>query len=209
MTRDELLDRIAQRLAGASSDRPLRVAVNGPVAVGKSMFTGDLCDRVRALGRPVVNTSFDRFRLADDANAPEEIGERLYSHVLDFELFRDRFLLPLGPDGDRRYLQDATEEQTAPRNAIGIADGVLLFHPVLNEHWDLRIYLDCSPTCAIERAAIRNERYPQIPDAEAARENYRTRFLPFLALYEKRVSPRSKADILVNYEDFDAPRILT
>lgn len=190
MTRDDLLDTLAQRIAAAPEDRPYRVAVNGPVAVGKSMFNGDLSDRVRAHGRTVLNASIDQFRLPGGGDLPEDIGERLYSHVLDFARFRDELLLP-----DRA-------------GAIVLADGVLLFHPELDPHWDLRIYLHCSESCAIERAAKRNEKYPAFPDAEAARENYRKRFLPFLALYEDRVDPRARADIVVDYEDYESPRIV-
>ncbi len=225
VTRDELLDSLAARLVGAPTERPYRVAVNGPVAVGKSLFTGDLCDRIAGLGRAVRTVSVDGFRRsARERVVGESIAVHLYERVLDLELLRDRVLVPLGPrgsvapGGDPRYLPGNVDRATGkalpdetlgcPRDAIFVVDGVLLFKPVVVGHWDCRVYLDAPLDVTRERAVARNATYPAFPDDDAVRAHYESNFVPLLEHYEAEVRPRERADVLIDYADLERPRLV-
>ncbi len=218
VTRDDLINFLATRLVEAPRDRPFRVAINGPVAVGKSHFTGDLCTCIEALGRTTRTVSVDAF-LQPRSKPTQPQHVYLYEKVLDLELLRDRVLVPLGPGGECSFVRGtidresgqefSVESERCPRDAIFIVDGVLLLRPIVCAYWDCRIYLDAPLDVAMERAVERDLKFRQFPDDEAVRANYRARFAPLHRHYERLSDPTRNADILIDYSDLHMPRILS
>jgi uridine kinase len=62
-SRGELLDRVLAVIQTVTVTHPLRVAVDGPPAAGKTTLADDLGDALRAQGRYVIRASIESFLL--------------------------------------------------------------------------------------------------------------------------------------------------
>ena len=75
VSRGEMLDTLARHVAAQHRPHPLRVAIDGVDAAGKTTLADELAEPVRALGRPVIRASVDdfhnpravRYRMGDDS----------------------------------------------------------------------------------------------------------------------------------------------
>lgn len=56
-TRGDLLDRLAGAIESVTAAHPLRVAVDGPPAAGKTTLADELALLLRGRGREVIRTS--------------------------------------------------------------------------------------------------------------------------------------------------------
>ena len=104
-TRGELLDRLAGAIESVTASHPLRVAVDGPPAAGKTTLADELAVLVRTRGREVIRASTESFHLprAQRYRRGEFSPEANYHDSFDYDTLRRVLLDPLGPDGDRRY----------------------------------------------------------------------------------------------------------
>src|SRR5262245_8885700 len=77
LTRDEMLDQLANRLMALQVQHPVRVAVDGVDASGKTTLADELATLLIKRGRPVIRASVDGFhqsraeRHRQGANSPE------------------------------------------------------------------------------------------------------------------------------------------
>jgi uridine kinase len=62
-TRGELLGRLAGAIESVTTSRPLRVAVDGPPAAGKTTLADELALLLRTRGREVIRASTESFHL--------------------------------------------------------------------------------------------------------------------------------------------------
>lgn len=105
MHRQRMLDQLAERIAALPCAHPIRVAVDGIDAAGKTTLADELAHSITSWGRPVIRASIDGFhrprvaRYRRGADSPEGY----YLDSFDYPLLRDLLLLPLGPAGSRRY----------------------------------------------------------------------------------------------------------
>ena len=160
-------NRLATMIASVRTDHPVRVAVDGIDAAGKTTLANALVKPLSRLGREVIRASIDGFhhpkRLRHMRGKDSPAG--YYYDSFDYEAVILRLLKPLGPAGDRLYrtsVFDHTTDteltsytMTASENAILIFDGVFLLRPELNRYWNLRIFVNVSIEVARERAVSR------------------------------------------------------
>ncbi|HEY1179078.1 MAG TPA: uridylate kinase [Phytomonospora sp.] len=216
-TRDACLTRLAADLLARRPAHPLRVAVDGPDAAGKTTLADDLAGLIAAQ-RPVVRLSVDRF------HRPEAVRRRrgslsaegYYRDSFDHDLIADGVLTPLGPGGDRRYLPAAYDHRAdapvaaalerAPVDAVVLFDGVFLLRPELRAHWDVSIYLHVAERETLARALVRD--LALFGSAEVVEERYRRRYLPGQRLYRDEAHPVEHADIVLDMTDPGAPVVL-
>jgi hypothetical protein len=105
VTRARVLDELAASVASISLGRPVRVAIDGRTASGKTTLADELAALLTARGRPVIRTSIDGFhrpkaeRYARGRTSPEGY----YYDSRDLDAVTRLLLAPLGPGGDRRY----------------------------------------------------------------------------------------------------------
>jgi len=59
--RDDLLGRLSEAVGSAATTHPLRVAVDGPPAAGKTMLADELAVVLRAQGREVIRATIEGF----------------------------------------------------------------------------------------------------------------------------------------------------
>jgi uridine kinase len=211
-TRADLLDALTATIVGSSRPHPLRVAIDGPDAAGKTTLADELAGRVGA-HRPVVRAGVDGFhrpraeRLRQGDASPQGYLEDSF----DLGAVVDGVLAPLGPGGDRRYRSGVFDHRTdaprpapvavAPRDAVLLFDGVFLLRPPLLGHWDLAVYLHIDEAEVLRRARTRDS---ALFGADLLRR-YESRYLPGQRLYRERHDPVGAADVVVDHTDPQHP----
>ncbi|HZX04970.1 uridine kinase [Kribbella sp.] len=215
-SRAEVLGELAAEVLRVEREHPVRVAVDGCSAAGKTTLADELADVLRRrTDREIIRAGLDYFKRAPELRTtyPLDSPESYYYEVYDNEAIRTRLLEPLGPDGDRRYTTairqpnaagalDAPVRTAAPQ-AILIADGCFLQRPELDDCWDLRIYVHISFETVLRRGTERDAAW--MDSREAAAHRYRTRYIPGERLYIDQINPADRAQLLVNNENPAAP----
>ena len=194
---------------------PLRVAVDGPPAAGKTTLADELGVVLRAQGRYVIRASIESFLLprAQRYRRGELSAQACYHDSFDFDALHRVLLDPLGPGGDRSFLRAVYDRQTdsavsepitaAPVDAVLIFEGVFLMRPELIDRWDLRIFVSAAFEETVAQARIRDEALYGTPvDVE---RRFRSRYLPSQQFYFDTVRPTDHADILVCNDEPQRP----
>jgi len=205
--RQQVLDHLADHLCLLSDTHPVRVAVDGIDAAGKTTLADELVPLLEMRGRPVIRASLDGFhrprseRYQRGADSPEGY----YLDAFDYPGLCSALLLPLGPLGSRRYRRAVFDfrtdrplhqpEEEAPTDAVLVLDGVFLLRPELTAFWEYRIWVDVPFDVALDRARQRD--VALFGSAEAVEERYHRRYIPGQRLYLESASPREQAEAIV------------
>jgi uridine kinase len=196
---------------------PVRVAIDGPDAAGKTILADELAGVLERSGRPVVRASVDGFHrpVAERYARGHESPEGYYRDSFDYPALRTVLLDPLGPGGDRRYLRHVFDFRTdeavvapveeASANAILVFDGIFLLRRELIDMWDFSVFVAASFAETQRRAEVRD--LPLLGDAETIRHRYATRYVPGQRIYFAETRPQAKADAVVDNEDPDRPSL--
>jgi uridine kinase len=218
LSRAELLGRLADAIERVRRPHPVRVAVDGPDAAGKTTLADELAEVLGGRGRRVVRASIDgfhrpraaRYRLGPDS------PEGYYLDSFDLEALRASLLEPLGPGGSRVYRSAVFDHradgplaelpEVAPDDAVLVLDGVFLLRPELVDDWDLRIVVSVTPEESLSRARVRDA--PLVGSAAEIERRYRTRYLPGQRLYDSVARPTAVADLVVLNDDPARPRLV-
>jgi uridine kinase len=211
MVREDLVAELANAIGALTLDHPVRAAIDGVGASGKTRLADEIGEALGRSGRPVIRAGVDGF------HRPESVRHRLgplspmgyYRDSFDYAAIVSCLLEPLGPDGSLRYRTatydfriDAPVESpvlSAPRGAVLLFDGVFLLRPELSEHWDFRIFVDASFESTLSRALVRDVDLFGSP--EAVRKRYLKRYIPGETLYLREVRPRERVDVVVENDD--------
>jgi uridine kinase len=214
-TRVELLERLAGAIESVTTSHPLRVAVDGPPAAGKTTLADELALLLRGRGREVIRTSTESFQLprAQRYRRGEFSAEANYHDAFDYDALRRVLLDPLGPGGDRRYQQAVYDLETdtgvsqpaatASRDAVLLLGGVFLLRPELIAQWDLSIFVSVAFEQVLDRARVRD--LARLGSADEVERRFRTRYIPAQKLYFAAARPADHADIIVHNDDARRP----
>jgi len=210
-TRGELLDRLAGAIESVITAHPLRVAVDGPPAAGKTTLADELALLLRTRGREVIRASTEGFHLprAQRYRRGEFSPEANYHDSFDYDTLRRVLLDPLGPDGDRRY-QHAVYDldtdtalsppvTTAPADAVLLLDGVFLLRPELIDRWDLSIFVSAAFEQILDRARIRD--LARLGSTAEVERRFGARYIPAQKLYFATARPTDHAGIIVHNDE--------
>jgi uridine kinase len=216
-TRLALLGRLADLIAACHPAHPLRIAVDGVDAAGKTTLADELVAPLTERGRTVVRASVDGFHRprADRYRRGELSAAGYYHDSFDYAALRADLLDPLGPGGTGRY-RTATFDfrtdqpraepfQRAAADAVLVFDGVFLLRPELSDAWDLRIFLDVPFQETIRRALARDRAL--YGSTQAVEERYHHRYLPGQRHYLATVQPQRIADVVIDNHDPATPRL--
>jgi len=217
LTREEMLDQLANRLMTLQLQHPVRVAIDGVDAAGKTTLADELAALLIQHGRPVIRASIDGFhrpsaeRHRQGANSPQGY----YADSFDYDTLRSNLLQPLGPHGSLRFRRaifdyrtdrpSMTEEEVAPEDAILLLDGVFLLRPEINDQWDYRIFVGVPFAVTVERAILRDS--DLFGSVEDTRAHYLARYIPGQQIYLKSVDPLRHAQATVHNEDPEHPTL--
>jgi len=213
--RSHVLKELAARIELISDGRPIRVAIDGRTASGKTTFADALAATVADLGRPTIRSSIDGFhrpkaeRYARGRHSPEGY----YFDARDLPAIRRLLLDPLGPDGSRVYRTASFDLEAdcpieyppsvAPLEAVLIVDGTFLQRPELLDGWDMVIFLRVSEAESVRRGIERDS--DLLGGRETATALYAKRYAPAEDIYAAIARPEEAADAIVDNEDFDRP----
>ncbi|GAA2127556.1 cytidylate kinase family protein [Streptomyces synnematoformans] len=211
-SRGELIRRLAEAVGSVTAAHPVRVAVDGPPAAGKTTLADELAVVLRAEGREVIRATVDDFLFprAQRYRRGRYSAEGCYFDAHDRAALCRVLLDPLGPGGHRRfrhavYDRDADApssppETTAAADAVLLFDGVFLLRPELVDRWDLRIFVSVPFEQTVRRARARDA-----ADAADTERSWRHRYLPAQQLYVATARPTRRADIVVHNDPLQRP----
>jgi uridine kinase len=205
LERAAVVMRIADIVAAVERPHPVRVAIDGVDAAGKTTLADELAPHV---GRLVARASVDGFHRPRAERG--DSSEAYYADAFDYAALRRELLEPLGPGGSRRYraaVFDLARDEPLPvewhvasPDAVLLCDGVFLHRPELEGCWDLTVFVAVDLGIAVERAIAR--------DGEAMRERYARRYVPAQRRYLAEVRPEERADVVVDNTDPARPRLV-
>jgi uridine kinase len=217
--RSGMLAEPAGLVLGVVRPHPVRVAIDGCSAAGKTTLADELAQVLRGrTGRLVIRVGIDRFKRPVErrtAYRPDS-PESYYLDSWDHAAIRNWLLLPLGPGGNRQYREAIMDlpalapvdepARVAPDDAVLLADGAFLQRPELDPYWDLRVYVDVSFEEVLRRGTARDQQW--MGSAADAAHRYRTRYIPGERRYVDEVRPRDRAQVVVGNEDVLAPTLI-
>ncbi|MDW0118187.1 hypothetical protein QTL97_14740 [Sporosarcina thermotolerans] len=218
MERSVLVSNIANRILSLKRLHPIRVGVSGITASGKTTFANELMEELRSRKVDVIRISIDNFhnpRIIRYRQGRESaIG--YYEDAHDYDSFKQKLLIPLGPGGNLHYqiksLDLATDEyvnpeiKTANIDMIFIIDGTFLFKKDLYNLFDVKIFVETDFELARKRGAKREEQ--AFGSFTKAEEMFLNRYHVASKLYLEQHTPQLDADIVINNNDLDNPFIV-
>lgn len=218
MRRSQLLDHLANRIIQIERPHPIRVAIDGPDAAGKTTLAQELVAPLQAQGRLVIRASVDGFhnpaliRYRRGRSSPEGYYHDSFNYIALSESLLD----PLGPGGSRQFRSSVFDSHTdsavralvrvAEVNAILLFDGVFLHRSELMEYWDFTIFVEVDFETTLARAEQRDR--VQLGSVEAVRKLYEQRYIPGQRLYYAEARPKERADVVIDNNDLRNPVIV-
>jgi hypothetical protein len=201
VSRDILIEELADRLAAERPGGWLRVAVDGAPAAEPGRFADALVDPLRVRGRPAVRIAADGF--LRPASVRLEFGrtnpDAFYTGWVDEAGLRREVLDPLEPGGSGRILTSLWNPVTdrasraayrvlAPGTVV-LLSGALLLGAGLP--FDVTVHLQLS-AAALARRTAAAQRWT----------------LPAYARYAAEVGPAAFADVVVRLDDPHRPAVV-
>jgi len=215
--RVDVLRQLAHDIVSVHCPHPVRVAIDGIDAAGKTTLADDLARLVEAQGRPLIRASLDGFHRprAERYQQGADSAVGYYQDSFDYVALRGTLLHPLGPAGTRVYrravfdhLTDAplpSTQERAPDHAVLLFDGIFLLRPELDGLWDVSIFVDVAFEIALQRALVRDQaHFGSSADVEA---RYLQRYFPAQRTYLNTLQPRQRANVVVVNDDPTPPRL--
>jgi uridine kinase len=215
--RRELLRSLAATIVSITRPHPVRVAIDGVDAAGKTTLADELAPLIEALGRPVIQASVYGFH--NPAAVRRRLGvaspEGYFEDSFNYEALREVLLRPLGPGGSRVFKRavfdfrvdapvDVRPEQAA-EEAILLLDGVFLLRPELRAHFDFSVFVRVDFDVTLARAERRD--VDLFGSSEEVRRRYLERYIPGQRIYLTTVQPERWASIVVDNNDLRRPSI--
>lgn len=197
---------------------PVRVAIDGVDAAGKTTIADQLAALIERRGRPVIRASIDGFHnpRALRYRRGQTSPEGYFLDAFNYTAVRDMLLDPLGPGGSRsfrRALFDVRRDEpiaapmeTASPDAILLFDGVFLLRDELRGGFDFSVFVRAGFDETLRRAEQRD--LSVLGTVEEIRRRYRERYVPGQQLYLSSVQPERRASVVLDNNDFSSPRIV-
>jgi uridine kinase len=219
-TRAKVINRLVSAIATLECDHPLRVAIDGVDAAGKTRLADELVTPIEKLGHPVIRASIDGFHYPREHRYQRGHTSPLGYYLDSFNLaaLRETLLLPLGPGGNchyRRavfdYRQDVVVDSTveiASQRAILLFDGVFLLRPELVTDWDYSVFVAVDFDVSLSRALARDLPQDARPDEiQALRHLYQQRYMPGQRIYLQEARPWENANVVLDNNHWEFPRL--
>jgi uridine kinase len=218
LSRLEMIETLAALILSVECSHPVRVAIDGVDAAGKTMLADELALPIAESGRGVIRATVDGF------HQPREIRYQLginspegyYRDSFNYDALLKHLLIPLGPGGDCRYQQQVYDYRieapiqdrvySAPRESVLLFDGIFLLRPELFESWDFSIFIEVDFTVSVSRAVARNLFLHSGPvNVDALMERYQQRYIPGQQIYLRESKPKERANCVLDNNDLAKP----
>jgi uridine kinase len=204
--------------AKKTPNRPLIIGINGVDGSGKTTLARNLRDELAAAGTPVCPIAVDDFhhpkarRYARGELSPEAF----YNDAIDFDALEKSALKPAFearsfPAQIQTKSLDLASDKTDARfssidaDTILLVEGVFLFRPELSAYIHLKIFVEANFDTTLARARLR-DREALGTEAQII-TRYTKKYIPGQKLYLQAVDPAARADIVIDNDDFNDPKI--
>lgn len=217
MKRSKLLEALAQQIAQIQKPHPVRVAIDGVDASGKTTLADELAAFIEAKNRPVIRASIDGFhnparvRHARGNTSPEGY----YFDSFNYDALIKQLLIPLGPGGTLQYASAVFdyrrdeeinhEPRRAEANSILLFDGVFLLRDELSAHWDFSVFVDAKLDVTLRRALARDLKL--FGTSDEVERRYTERYIPGQQIYLDECEPGERANVIVDNNDPNGPTL--
>lgn len=206
-------------MARKERNKPLKVAIDGRSAAGKSTLADALALALIPSGLEVLRPSVDGFHHPRERRyrKGEFSAVGYYEDAYDYQAVIDCLLEPLSGEifpvschqvahNWRTDMPEAAPPISVDANSVLLFDGLFLFRRELDAYWDFRILLDIDFATSLSRAFSRDTGL--LGEVHMVRKKYEERYEPAWLIYVNEEHPESKADAIVDNRDFMNPEIL-
>ena len=206
MNQSYCYEEIAERVIQLKLSHPIRVAIDGVDAAGKTTIADRIATVLRARGRQVIRASIDGFH--NQAAVRYQRGntspEGYYHDSFNYPALLRLLLIPLGPKGTLEYCSSCFDYRTdsvvdaqfksADPNAVLLFDGVFLLRSELRHHWDYSVFIEAAFDVTLERAMKRD--LASFSSADEVRRRYEERYIPGQKIYLQECRPKEAANAI-------------
>ena len=219
MTRNELLQFLAERILGIQKDSPVLIGIDGVDASGKTTLANELAEYLQDENRNIIRASIDGFHNPEKVRyvKGKDSPEGYYYNSFNHEAIAKVLLNPLS-SGKLEYKTAVFDYRTdsevvlltqkATDDSMLIMEGIFLFRPELIKYWDLKIFLDVDFKFTVQRAIKRAAEREHIGSDQEIIDKYNARYIPGQKLYLQEANPKDKADIVIDNSEFEKPKII-
>jgi uridine kinase len=215
--RQDLVRNLASRIVEVTRPHPIRVAIDGVDAAGKTTLADEIALAISSFGRSVIRASIDGFH--NPARIRRQRGalspEGYFLDSFNYAALRAALLDPLGPGGSLEFRRavfdfridqpvEAAVEHAAP-DAVLLFDGVFLLRHELRECFEFSIFVHADFALTLARAELRDRGL--FGTREDIRRRYLERYIPGQRLYLSRAQPERRASVVVDNNDPLQPSI--
>lgn len=210
-----MLDQVSAFILSKQVDHPLKVAIDGVDAAGKTKLSKELIFPLRKSRRQILQVSLDSFHNPTQIRyrRGRESPEGYYYDSYNYPAFIENVLIPVSAGGNRKIkrmmfnltsnLEVVSETEHVDENAILLFDGIFLMRPELIGFWDISIFVDISQDTALFRAFEREKQngltYTEIHSI------YEKRYFGGQKIYFERCMPLQQVDLMIDNNDFRNP----
>jgi len=215
MLRGKLISELVDKILSLKASHPIRVGISGITASGKTTLANELAVELQTRKKNVIRTSIDHFHNPKCIRYRQgkESALGYYQDAHDYESFKQKLLIPLGPGGTFHYqtasLELATDQyvkpdmQVASKDMILIVDGTFLFKKQLCDLYDFKIFVDTDFELARQRGAKREEQ--AFGSYEKSEAMFIKRYHAASKIYIDEHKPQFRADVVINNNNLNDP----
>ena len=219
MERSVVLNQLATRISEIELTHPVRVAIDGVDAAGKTTVADELVPYLESMNRPVIRASIDGFHNPTSVrHARGKLSPKgYYLDSFNYNALLTLLLTPLGPAGTLKYTTGVFDYRadreihrqliSAAPNAVLLFDGVFLLRTELDGHWDFSVFVDASFEVTLGRARERDLNLFG-RDEEVLRQ-YEQRYIPGQKMYLEECQPKHRASVIIDNNDPNNPKIFS
>lgn len=195
---------MVQKLETLPRDRALLVGVSGIDGSGKGYITARLDQQLRELGHSVAAISADDWLnlppVGIDSKNP---GEHFYERALRLDQMFTELILPLRAQRRLTLVADCADAKATVHRQqqysfseidIILLEGIFLFKPAYRDHFDLKVWIECSFERALQRALTRQQEGLSQADTIQAYEKI---YFSAQRIHLERDQPAKAADIVL------------
>jgi uridine kinase len=198
-----LIAEILKARSRVPATRALVVGISGIDASGKGFVSAKLADELRAKSLNMALISADDWlNLPNVCINPENPGEHFYKHALRLDEMFERLIIPLKQNRAVSITADSADAKATRYREhrydfrdtdIVLLEGIFVFKPAYRGHFDVRVWIECSFKCALQRAIKRGQE--GLLPTETIRA-FQTIYFPAQRIHMARDNPREGSDIV-------------
>jgi uridine kinase len=203
-----VISAIIEKRKVLSSQHALLVGISGIDASGKGFVTARIAESLQKRGLKLAVMNADAWlNLPHTRFHQQDPAKHFYENAIRFDEMFEHVILPLRGTRNVNVKSDFAAETAMTfrkhryifRNIdIILLEGIFLFKPTYRDHFDLKIWIDCSFATALRRAMARGQE--GLPPQEAKRA-FETIYFPAQRIHLARDNPRKAADIVFTNEE--------